>query len=86
MAPGGVPDGRPVPSDFAQREVVLPALGPDGCAIQVAMTDEGERLLRAGLSAHIPQLDTDVVQRLTATQRRQLQNLLGRIDPGERTR
>jgi DNA-binding MarR family transcriptional regulator len=57
----------------------------DGRAFQVAMTDEGERRLRAGLKAHIPRLDTDVVQRLTAAQRRQLQNLLGRIDPGERT-
>ncbi len=57
----------------------------DGRAFQVAMTGEGERLLRAGLKGHIPRLDTGVVQRLTTTQRRQLQNLLGRIDPGERT-
>jgi DNA-binding MarR family transcriptional regulator len=57
----------------------------DGRAFQVAMTDEGERQLRAGLKAHTPRLDAELVQRLTVTQRRQLQNLLGRIDPGERT-
>jgi DNA-binding MarR family transcriptional regulator len=57
----------------------------DGRAFQVAMTDEGERQLRAGLKAHTPRLDAELVQRLTVTQRTQLQNLLGRIDPGERT-
>ena len=41
--------------------------GPeDGRAFQVATTVEGERLLRAGLTAHVPRLDTDLVQRLTA--------------------
>jgi DNA-binding MarR family transcriptional regulator len=57
----------------------------DGRAFQVAMTGEGERLLREGLKAHTPRLDAELVQRLTTTQRRQLQNLLSRIDPGERS-
>jgi DNA-binding MarR family transcriptional regulator len=57
----------------------------DGRAFQVALTDTGEAALRAGLKAHIPRLDTEVVTRLTAAQRRQLQDLLSRIDPGERT-
>jgi DNA-binding MarR family transcriptional regulator len=55
----------------------------DGRAFQVAMTDEGERLLRAGVEAHIPRLEAELVQRLTVGQRRQLQSLLARIDPGE---
>jgi DNA-binding MarR family transcriptional regulator len=57
----------------------------DGRAFQVALTDTGQAALRAGLKAHIPRLDTEVVTRLTANQRRQLQDLLSRIDPGERT-
>jgi DNA-binding MarR family transcriptional regulator len=57
----------------------------DGRAFQVALTDRGQAALRTGLKAHIPRLDTEVVTRLTAAQRRQLQDLLSRIDPGERT-
>jgi DNA-binding MarR family transcriptional regulator len=57
----------------------------DGRAFQVALTDAGEAALRAGLKAHIPRLDTEVGTRLTVAQRRQLQDLLSRIDPGERT-
>ena len=57
----------------------------DGRAFQVAITEKGEHALRAGLEAHIPRLDTEVVTRLTAAQRRQLQALLTRIDPGEAT-
>ena len=55
----------------------------DGRAFQVALTDAGEAALRAGLKAHIPRLDTEMSNRLTAAQRRQLQDLLRRIDPGE---
>ena len=55
----------------------------DGRAFQVAMTLEGERALRAGLEAHIPRLHAKVVVKLTPAQRRQLQTLLARIDPGE---
>jgi DNA-binding MarR family transcriptional regulator len=55
----------------------------DGRAFQVAMTEKGEQALRAGLKAHIPRLDTEVITRLTPAQRRQLQTLLARIDPGE---
>jgi DNA-binding MarR family transcriptional regulator len=55
----------------------------DGRAFQVVLTDTGQAALRAGLEAHIPRLDTEVVTRLTANQRRQLQDLLSRIDPGE---
>ena len=55
----------------------------DGRAFHVALTDAGQAALRAGLKAHIPRLDTEVVTRLTANQRRQLQDLLSRIDPGE---
>ncbi|MFL6113356.1 MAG: MarR family winged helix-turn-helix transcriptional regulator [Catenulispora sp.] len=57
----------------------------DGRAFQVALTDTGQAALRAGLKAHIPRLDTEVATRLTAAQRRQLQDLLRRIDPSERT-
>lgn len=57
----------------------------DGRAMQVALTDTGQAALRAGLKAHIPRLDTEVVTRLTANQRRQLQDLLSRVDPGETT-
>ena len=57
----------------------------DGRAFQVALTATGQAALRAGLKAHIPRLDTEVVTRLTAAERRQLQDLLSRIDPGERT-
>jgi DNA-binding MarR family transcriptional regulator len=57
----------------------------DGRAFQVTLTDTGQAALRAGLKAHIPRLDTAVVTRLTAAQRRQLQHLLSRIDPGETT-
>ena len=53
----------------------------DGRAFQVALTTEGERLLREGLQAHIPRLGTELVQRLTEAQRRQLRSLLDRIDP-----
>lgn len=56
----------------------------DGRAFQVAMTDKGEQLLRDGLNAPIPCLATDLVQRLTSAQRRQLHALLERIEPGER--
>lgn len=55
----------------------------DGRAFQVAMTEKGQQALRAGLKAHIPRLDAEVVTRLTPAQRRQLQTLLARIDPGE---
>lgn len=55
----------------------------DGRAFLVALTDAGKTALRDGLEAHIPRLDTEVVGRLTPAQRRQLQELLGRIDPGE---
>ncbi|MEW2120590.1 MarR family winged helix-turn-helix transcriptional regulator [Streptomyces sp. NPDC005474] len=55
----------------------------DGRAFQVALTDAGEAALRAGLKAHIPRLEAEVATRLTAAQRRQLQDLLSRIDPGE---
>lgn len=55
----------------------------DGRAFQVAMTPAGERALRAGLRAHIPRLNTELVDRLTLAQRRHLQDLLTRIDPGE---
>jgi DNA-binding MarR family transcriptional regulator len=57
----------------------------DGRAYQVAMTDEGERLLREGLKAHTPRLDAELVQRLTVSQRRQLRALLERVDPGQQT-
>jgi DNA-binding MarR family transcriptional regulator len=57
----------------------------DGRAFQVALTEAGQAALRAGLKAHIPRLDTEVITRLTAAQRRQLQDLLTRIDPGETT-
>jgi DNA-binding MarR family transcriptional regulator len=57
----------------------------DGRAFQVALTDTGQAALRAGLKAHIPRLDAELVTRLTANQRRQLQDLLTRIDPGETT-
>ena len=57
----------------------------DGRAFQVAMTDEGETLLRAGLAAHIPRLSTELVQRLSPSQRRQLRALLERVDPGQET-
>lgn len=57
----------------------------DGRAFLVALTDQGEAALRAGLEAHIPRLDAELVNRLTPTQRRQLQDLLSRIDPGETT-
>jgi len=57
----------------------------DGRAFRVALTDAGQAALRAGLEAHIPRLDTEVISRLTAAQRRQLQDLLRRIDPGETT-
>lgn len=55
----------------------------DGRAFHVALTAAGEQALRAGLKAHIPRLDAEVVTRLTVAQRRQLQTLLARIDPGE---
>jgi DNA-binding MarR family transcriptional regulator len=57
----------------------------DGRAYQVALTEKGQQALRAGLNAHIPRLDTEMITRLTAAQRRQLQDLLTRIDPGETT-
>jgi DNA-binding MarR family transcriptional regulator len=57
----------------------------DGRAFRVALTDAGESALRAGLKAHIPRLDAEMINRLTAAQRRQLQDLLRRIDPGETT-
>jgi DNA-binding MarR family transcriptional regulator len=57
----------------------------DGRAFQVALTDAGQAALRAGLQAHIPRLDTELINRLTPAQRRQLQHLLSRIDPGETT-
>lgn len=57
----------------------------DGRAFQVAMTDEGERLLRAGLKAHTPRLDAELIQRLSPAQRRQLRALLERVDPGQET-
>jgi DNA-binding MarR family transcriptional regulator len=49
------------------------------------LTDAGQAALRAGLKAHIPRLDAEMTSRLTAAQRRQLQDLLRRIDPGETT-
>ncbi len=55
----------------------------DGRAFQVALTGAGEAALRTGLEAHIPRLDTEMISRLTAAQRRQLQDLLTRVDPGE---
>jgi DNA-binding MarR family transcriptional regulator len=57
----------------------------DGRAYRVALTDTGQAALRAGLKAHIPRLDAEMINRLTAAQRRQLQDLLRRIDPGETT-
>jgi DNA-binding MarR family transcriptional regulator len=57
----------------------------DGRAFQVALTGAGQAALRAGLKAHIPRLDTEMTNRLTAAQLRQLQDLLRRIDPGETT-
>lgn len=57
----------------------------DGRAFLVSLTDAGEAAVRAGLEAHIPRLDAEVLTRLTPAQRRQLQDLLGRIDPGETT-
>jgi DNA-binding MarR family transcriptional regulator len=57
----------------------------DGRAFQVAMTGEGERLLRIGLTAHIPRLSAELVQRLSPGQRKQLHTLLERIEPGEET-
>ena len=55
----------------------------DGRAFRVAMTEAGQQALRAGLKAHIPRLDANLLQRLTPAQRHQLENLLSRIDPGE---
>jgi DNA-binding MarR family transcriptional regulator len=55
----------------------------DGRAFHVVMTKAGKKALRDGLKAHIPRLDAKVLQRLTPAQRRQLENLLARIDPGE---
>jgi DNA-binding MarR family transcriptional regulator len=55
----------------------------DGRAFQVALTDQGQDSLLAGLRAHIPRLDHEVVAHLTTSQLRQLQVLLRRIDPGE---
>jgi DNA-binding MarR family transcriptional regulator len=57
----------------------------DGRAFLVSLTDAGQAAVRAGLEAHIPRLDAELISRLTAAQRRQLQDLLSRIDPGERT-
>lgn len=57
----------------------------DGRAFQVALTDSGQAALRAGLKAHLPRLDAELINRLTPAQRRQLQDLLGRIDTGEST-
>src|SRR3954454_6731487 len=57
----------------------------DGRAFQVALTDAGQSALRAGLKAHIPRLNTEMISRLTAAQRRQLEDLLRRVDPGEPT-
>jgi hypothetical protein len=57
----------------------------DGRAFRVALTDAGQAALRAGLKAHIPRLDAEMINRLTAAQRRQLQDLLRRIDPAETT-
>jgi len=57
----------------------------DGRAFHVAMTDEGELLLRAGLEAHTPRLSAELVQRLSPAQRRQLRALLERVDPGQET-
>ena len=43
----------------------------DGRAFRVALTDAGQAALRAGLKAHIPRLDAEMINRLTAAQRRQ---------------
>jgi DNA-binding MarR family transcriptional regulator len=56
----------------------------DGRAFQVALTTVGEQALRAGLEAHIPRLEAEVITRLTPAQRDRLQTLLAHIDPGER--
>jgi DNA-binding MarR family transcriptional regulator len=56
----------------------------DGRAFQVALTAVGEQALRAGLEAHIPRLEAEVITRLTPAQRDRLQTLLAHIDPGER--
>jgi DNA-binding MarR family transcriptional regulator len=59
----------------------------DGRAYLVALTREGRRLLQAGIEAHTPRLDDEVLGHLTPTQRRQLHALLTRVDPtlrGER--
>lgn len=55
----------------------------DGRAFLVSLTDAGQAAVRAGLEAHIPRLNAELISRLTAAQRRQLQDLLSRIDPGE---
>jgi len=55
----------------------------DGRAFLVSLTDAGQAAVRAGLEAHIPRLDAELLARLTPAQRRQLQDLLSRIDPGE---
>ncbi|WP_198035385.1 MarR family winged helix-turn-helix transcriptional regulator [Streptacidiphilus rugosus] len=59
----------------------------DGRAYLVELTGEGRRLLRAGIEAHTPRLDDEVLGPLTPAQRRQLHALLTRVDPtlrGER--
>ena len=55
----------------------------DGRAFLVSLTNAGQAAVRAGLEAHIPRLNAELISRLTAAQRRQLQDLLSRIDPGE---
>lgn len=37
----------------------------DGRAFEVALTAKGEQALRAGLEAHIPRLETEVIAKLT---------------------
>ncbi|MEU0880460.1 MarR family transcriptional regulator [Lentzea sp. NPDC005914] len=56
----------------------------DGRAFQVALTAAGEQALRAGLEAHIPRLEAELISRLTPAQRHRLQTLLAHVDPGER--
>ncbi|MEY9848385.1 MarR family winged helix-turn-helix transcriptional regulator [Streptacidiphilus sp. MAP5-3] len=53
----------------------------DGRAYLVALSLRGERLLRKGLTAHVPRLDDEVLGHLTPAQQRQLHSLLSRLDP-----
>jgi DNA-binding MarR family transcriptional regulator len=52
----------------------------DGRAFIVKLTPEGRRLLELGIEAHVPRLHTELLDRLTPTQQRQLRRLLARID------